>query len=236
MKKIVSLVAALMCACSLFIIPSCKKGDTGPAGPAGTPGSTVLSGSGAPATTIGKTGDFYLDLATMTMYGPKTGAGWGAGVLLKGNANVVVDTFPIAKTDWIYSAVYWFATSDGSSQGYVSKYFDHAQPLLSQDLINTGVITVQAVTDEGLQPNTYITLPYTFMENFSAAYSFNYVYTTVAGKLRIFFFFSNNNGTAPTLSTYVPPPIKVKMSLITGTAAAEMRAIMQSRSPARFIP
>ena len=55
-------------------------------GPAGTDGRTILSGSGAP--TIegeGEDGDFYLDTATSTLYGPKN-VTWPAGVSLIGPA------------------------------------------------------------------------------------------------------------------------------------------------------
>ena len=58
------------------------QGATGPAGangaqgPAGTNGNTVLNGAGAPASGVGNDGDFYLDTATETLYGPKAGGTW----------------------------------------------------------------------------------------------------------------------------------------------------------------
>ncbi len=55
-------------------------------GTAGADGSTVLNGSGAPAAGLGATGDFYLDTVAEAMYGPKTGAGWGASTALMGPA------------------------------------------------------------------------------------------------------------------------------------------------------
>lgn len=77
------------------IISSCSK-EAGPKGDAGTQGAqgttgvkgtdgnTVLSGTAAPAATTGAIGDFYINLATSLFYGPKTNAGWGDGVSLKG--------------------------------------------------------------------------------------------------------------------------------------------------------
>jgi hypothetical protein len=53
-------------------------GATGAKGATGADGSTVLHGSGAPADTVGKDGDFYLDTAAETMYGPKTDGAWPA--------------------------------------------------------------------------------------------------------------------------------------------------------------
>ena len=49
----------------------------------GTDGRTILSGEVDP-TTEGEDGDFYLNTATSTLFGPKAAGTWPAGVLLKG--------------------------------------------------------------------------------------------------------------------------------------------------------
>ena len=60
-------------------------GPAGPTGPAGTSGNTVLNGTGAPASTLGSNGDFYLDTAADVLYGPKASGTWpAAGVSLTG--------------------------------------------------------------------------------------------------------------------------------------------------------
>lgn len=68
------------------------KGDQGAPGASGKNGSQILSGNGAPATTTGAVGDFYLDKVNTLLYGPKpTSTNWGPALLLKGkdgNANV----------------------------------------------------------------------------------------------------------------------------------------------------
>jgi hypothetical protein len=53
-------------------------GATGAQGIAGSNGNSVLSGTGTPANTAGADGDFYLDLASYTMYGPKASGDWPA--------------------------------------------------------------------------------------------------------------------------------------------------------------
>lgn len=54
-------------------------------GGSGTGGNTILSGSALPSSTLGASGDFYLNTATTTLYGPKTSAGWPAnGTVLIG--------------------------------------------------------------------------------------------------------------------------------------------------------
>ena len=50
-----------------------------------TQGSMILSGRGIPSAEKGQTGDYYLDLSSSELYGPKTKDGWGSSVLnLKG--------------------------------------------------------------------------------------------------------------------------------------------------------
>ena len=58
------------------------------AGPAISTGSqtinTILNGKSAPTLTLGKNGDFYIDVLTMMFYGPKKNGLWPVGVSLKG--------------------------------------------------------------------------------------------------------------------------------------------------------
>lgn len=79
MKNVITLGLLLFIALSFT---NCSK--TGPVGPAGkdgtngvngingTDGSTIYSGQNAPTTSIGKNGDFYINLSNGMLYGPKT--------------------------------------------------------------------------------------------------------------------------------------------------------------------
>ncbi|TKC07451.1 collagen-like domain-containing protein [Pedobacter frigoris] len=76
----------------LSVMASCgKDGSVGPQGSEGTPGipgkdgAVMLSGNGVPATTLGNSGDMYLDKTASNLYGPKTGSGWGIPLGLKGS-------------------------------------------------------------------------------------------------------------------------------------------------------
>lgn len=65
--------------------PQGPIGNTGPPGPAGASGNTVLNGTGAPATSVGNDGDFYIDTSASVLYGPKAGGSWPvSGVSLIG--------------------------------------------------------------------------------------------------------------------------------------------------------
>ena len=65
---------------------STVPGPQGDQGPAGADGKTVLDGSGAPQSSTGVDGDFYIDTINAAIYGPKTGGGWGSPTSLIGPA------------------------------------------------------------------------------------------------------------------------------------------------------
>ncbi len=51
-----------------------EQGIAGAVGPAGTDGSIIYSGEGEPAAAVGVVSDYYLDIATGMLYGPKQNA------------------------------------------------------------------------------------------------------------------------------------------------------------------
>ena len=74
------------------------KGDTGDTGPAGADGAdgadgkTVLSGATDPDAGTGVDGDFYINTAANTIFGPKTAGAWGSGVSIVGPQGAKGDT------------------------------------------------------------------------------------------------------------------------------------------------
>jgi microcystin-dependent protein len=52
-------------------------------------GKSVLNGTGVPSPALGVDGDFYIDTATETIYGPKTAGIWGPGTSLIGSVGSV---------------------------------------------------------------------------------------------------------------------------------------------------
>lgn len=76
-----------------FLIPRGDKGDKGDPGEPGLqgiPGTngddglSILNGSGAPASGLGRNGEFYIDTTAWDIYGPKSSGSWGAGTSLIG--------------------------------------------------------------------------------------------------------------------------------------------------------
>lgn len=88
---------------ALIVFVNCsKEGDRGPTGETGAPGiqgekgkdgSTVLAGKNEPSSSLGNNGDFYLDLVTSNLYGPKTEGNWGQPIILKGEQGVTGASF-----------------------------------------------------------------------------------------------------------------------------------------------
>lgn len=58
--------------------------------------NTILNGKGAPNSSIGINGDFYIDISTFNMYGPKTKNRWPAPISLRSSANSSERTTTVA--------------------------------------------------------------------------------------------------------------------------------------------
>lgn len=90
--------------------PKGSKGERGEAGQDGADASRIWTGADAPAATMGKAGDYYLDTDGFILYGPKTANVWGSGIALRGpkgdkgtvaNANVTSSGwFTIPEAGW----------------------------------------------------------------------------------------------------------------------------------------
>ncbi len=86
---LIALVALFAASCGKTgaVGPQGPQGPVGPIGPqglAGLNGTMIYSGGTVPDASTGANGDFYIDLATEVLYGPKTAAGWGTGIALVG--------------------------------------------------------------------------------------------------------------------------------------------------------
>jgi hypothetical protein len=94
----------------------------------GADGSQILSGTTAPAASLGTVGDFYLNTATFDLYGPKTVSDWGTPINLQGNAEV------------IYSS--WTAIDSWSTDFLRLKYQRFPDRILTPDQIENAAIIV----------------------------------------------------------------------------------------------
>ncbi len=61
------------------------QGPMGATGRSGSDGNTIHTVQGAPDTTLGKDGDFAINVTVWEIYGPRAGGVWGTGTPLRGD-------------------------------------------------------------------------------------------------------------------------------------------------------
>lgn len=165
------------------VITLILKGDKGDSG---EEGSKIYSGEGNPAIDLGKVGDYYLDISTSILYGPKKdsegssfAAIWGVGLELKGaegNANVNTYLLTVDKADWVI----YGNTVDSD---YKRAYYDFNANFITNDILNNGIILVymQTGSSKFILPKVDVTPKKNLLQ-----YNFNYYkYSSIVNKLRL---------------------------------------------------
>ena len=140
----------------------------GQAGAPGGNGSVILSGTSAPGTSLGKEGDYYLDKTNKLLYGPKSGTNWGAGLELKGTANVRSYIFNnpytymhptiIGRFEFGSSANFPITDSDmehGLTLAH-SRFFDGSWRLINGDMGTGSFLKGSTITYSGVNPKVIV--------------------------------------------------------------------------------
>ncbi|HEY2581614.1 MAG TPA: hypothetical protein VGI43_07400 [Mucilaginibacter sp.] len=131
-----------------LIGPVGQAGATGAMGATGAAGNTILSGSGAPSTTLGKNGDYYLDISSYLLYGPKVTSGWGVAVSLQGPAG----TANVEYSGWNSAVNIRDTVADGSNLNVADLF----APALTQTMLDGAAFQIYFTFGAGVY-----TLPYT---------------------------------------------------------------------------
>jgi hypothetical protein len=211
----------------------------GAAGATGAAGSKIYSGSGAPAITIGVTGDYYLDKTNYMFYGPKTTSSWGTPVNLQGpagpagpqgpegNANVKTDVFTVPAASWASSTTgYMLETGSGGYTEYFMQGYVRSNNTITQDVLDNGMVLVYFTPSPTYNPNQWAPLPYEF-PSFGTQYYTNFVYVTALGQVTLGFFFSkiDPSATLPGILSYVQTQdYRFKIVTVTGETGTFMMA------------
>ena len=263
-KRFFSLFAGIAIAACLT--PSCKKGDVGPQGPQGTQGAageagaqgtaglagnTLLNGEGSPSADLGKNGDFYLDLTSMSLYGPKTTSGWGSAIPVSGaqgeagaagaagadgNANVITDTFTVANEDWggrgDFSHLVQYSPGTGTS--FPGMYFTRYNYSINQSVLDSGVVMVsyRSAPDFEGDDNRWTPMPMSF---YGGTFTDNLDFTTNKYSVRLEFYLTpsfSHTGWAiqEDMSGVLLPTYNVKVVVISSSSVVrEIEGIMKAR-------
>lgn len=131
------------------------NGTNGMNGTNGANGNSILNGTGLPLNTLGNNGDFYIDISTYVMYGPKTAGTWSPyGTSLKGqngadgNANVVaLETADNISFSWSYEFNNRILKKQGLSFNDTSTVFNI--PAANFNAVKNGVVLVYLRASEG---------------------------------------------------------------------------------------
>ena len=205
-------------------------GANGSNGTNGTNGSQIYSGTTAPASTLGVTGDYYLDKATFMLYGPKTASGWGTPVLLQGpqgpmgNANVLEKTISVTNAQWLWNSQYVFQTSTTSYTEYFTRYVDCAFTALTTGILDSGMVLVYFTPNTSNNTNQWVPLPYQFTDG-SDNFNYEISYETNVGTIRLHYFFvqTNPSATIPVLSSYAIATYQFKFVAVSGNVTTAMK-------------
>ena len=137
-------------------------GATGATGASGAAGSKIWSGTALPATNVGEVGDFYFKSDSYLLFGPKTAAGWGSGVNLKG----VTGTANVIYSGWIKAGYIGTNYMTGQGSSFIIHHYSIAAPRISQNYLNNAAILVYGdFKDNPMFPNGVgAMLPYSYVK------------------------------------------------------------------------
>jgi hypothetical protein len=140
----------------------------------------------------------------------------------QGNANVMVDTFTLVSSQWLWNDNYILFTGGGSYTEWFTRYYKATFSAVTQGVLDSGMVMVY-MTPNLTNNNQWSPVPYTFDTGDEYAYAF--VYVTSPGTVELEFYFADatNTATPPTLSTFAMPSYKFKLVAVTGTIATSMQ-------------
>ncbi|MGY3053871.1 hypothetical protein ACVWYG_002073 [Pedobacter sp. UYEF25] len=206
----------------------------GASGAKGAAGSQIYKGSVVPATSLGANGDFYLNSTSYLLYGPKTSAGWGVPVSLRGptgaqgpegNANVKTDVFTLTSSDWLWNSQYGLNTSPSNTTFYFSRYYIRANNAITQDVLDNGMVLAYFVPDIIRNANNWVPLPFQFTA-FGGSFDYNIAFETFPGSVKLHYFFVQRDKTAtiPSLQNFNIGTYKIKIVAVSGKLGTFMLA------------
>ena len=115
--------------------------------------NTILSGATVPTATIGSVGDYYIDLTSVNLYGPKTVEGWGTPVSLRGLQGEKGSNGQDAPIPHIGNDGYWYIGNTKTTvKAQGTNGTNGITPTISEDgywIVNGQKTNVKAKGDDG---------------------------------------------------------------------------------------
>lgn len=250
---------------SILVFTSCQKGNqgiqgatgatgavgaTGTTGATGAAGNTILSGDAAPSDTLGRIGDFYLELDNSTFFGPKTASGWGKGTSLVGQtgaqgdsgvqgpagpsgADALIDTFSVSTSEWANGGTAFAQFANGEAYTYNAVQVVHYNDIITQGILDSGMVLVSFTSDPSFNANQWLSLPYTIQgvdPTHNVIVNYNWSYLTAVNKVTLQFYLT------PTSTSYYPdatnfqvPDARYKVVVISAGVAKQIDAVTNKK-------
>jgi hypothetical protein len=231
---------------SALLITSCQKGNQGAAGTPGAAGAAgaqglsgniILSGDSTPSITMGNIGDYYLEMDSSNLYGPKTAAGWGSPVSMTGAAGAtgatgtapLVDTFSVNTADWTTGGEVFAQISSNNAYGYEAQIYTRYNSNITAGIMDSGMVLVYFTPAPDFYANQWLSLPYSIAEyiggNPLTSFQYNYSYVMAAEQLSLEFYLTPLNTAAsamPDVSTIAVPAAYYKIVVVPGILTHEI--------------
>lgn len=143
--------------------------------------NSLLYGAGTPTTGVGRSGDFYIDTATYTIYGPRSSSSWPAGTLLTSPTGTILYAANTVYVDRTYGSDSLgvrgridkpFFTLTGAKNAAQAGDVVHVRP---GTYVVTGNLSKNRV-DWYFEPNSYVTANFAsgiWHETLAATFSVN---------------------------------------------------------------
>lgn len=279
MKNVCNIKTLSVVLSSLFVsallFTSCQKGNQGAqgvtgstgaagavvaigaTGATGAAGNTILSGENAPADTLGRVGDFYLELDNSELYGPKTSAGWGAGASLIGQAgetgaqgnsgaqgpagaagaSALVDTFSVPTSEWANGGTAYAQFANGEAYGYSAEQVVRYNDIITQGVLDSGMVLVSFTSAPSYAATQWLSLPYT-IQGVDAVHNvivnYNWSYVTAVHKVTLQFYLTpTSTSYYPDATNFAVPDARFKVVVISATVAREITAVTNKKFTAQ---
>jgi hypothetical protein len=134
----------------------------------------------------------------------------------------MVDTFTLINSDWVWNSTYDFSAPNIGG-GVYTRYHDCAFSKVTQKILDEGEVMVY-FTPNTSNLNQWAPLPYSF--SFNDKYSYNFVFETMPGVVRLHFFYSAIGLAGyplPDLDTDLIGTYKFKIVAVSGTISTNMK-------------
>lgn len=136
-----------------------------------------------------------------------------------GSSSVRTKKITLTNAQWgAGTTTHWFTYTTGTATGWAARYVDITEPIITQAIMDNGLVQVYFTPDVTTGSQAFTNLPYSH-NNSTRTFNFNVDYTYQMGKIRLYFFLSSDAGAPlpPAVAGWDIPSYTFKYIIIPGT-------------------